>query len=241
MMPLLADVYKGRIANEQARLGEYGGQKLEAQVVEGGVRFAAVNHADLEYDPILYQRDRGELDWDQRSIGGTTLTGDAKSLYTGRASPAPSAAYDRYMTPMHHPGASSDIELNRIDTNADRLPLLMSQQGYFEARPPSHPYQQPGGFAPPPLPPGSIPQHPHMMQGQQGQQYSPAPSGYREAPLHRPYPPHAHSRQASNLSQHNLQAGPYSGPPSRQQSSYSLPQGGDAQNMAGQGTYNYRQ
>ena len=44
MMPLLADVYKGRIANEQARLGEYGGQKLEAQVVEGGVRFAAVNH-----------------------------------------------------------------------------------------------------------------------------------------------------------------------------------------------------
>jgi hypothetical protein len=43
MMPLLADVYKGRIASDHALLNEYGGQKLEAQVVEGGVRFAAVD------------------------------------------------------------------------------------------------------------------------------------------------------------------------------------------------------
>jgi len=54
----------------------------------------------------------------------------------GRGSPAPSA-YDRYASKgsTHHPGASSDIELYRIDTNADQLSLLVSQQGYFD-RPP---------------------------------------------------------------------------------------------------------
>ena len=50
MMPLLAEVYKGRIDTEQAKLYEYGGQKLEAQVVEGGVKFAAVAHVSL---PLL--------------------------------------------------------------------------------------------------------------------------------------------------------------------------------------------
>jgi len=42
MMPMLADVYKGRIASDHALLSEYGGQKMEAQTIEGGVRFAAV-------------------------------------------------------------------------------------------------------------------------------------------------------------------------------------------------------
>jgi hypothetical protein len=49
MMPLLAEVYKGRIANDQAMLGEYGGQKLDAQVVEGGVKFAAVDQVCFSY------------------------------------------------------------------------------------------------------------------------------------------------------------------------------------------------
>lgn len=43
MMPLLADVYKGKIDSDHTRLREYGGQKMEAQVVEGGVKFAAVD------------------------------------------------------------------------------------------------------------------------------------------------------------------------------------------------------
>ena len=43
MMPMLADVYKGRIASDHALLSEYGGQKMEAQIIEGGVRFTAVD------------------------------------------------------------------------------------------------------------------------------------------------------------------------------------------------------
>jgi calcium permeable stress-gated cation channel len=47
MMPLLAEVYKGRIDSDHAMLNEYGGQKAEAQIVEGGVKFAAVDQVRL--------------------------------------------------------------------------------------------------------------------------------------------------------------------------------------------------
>ncbi|KIM74473.1 hypothetical protein PILCRDRAFT_14379 [Piloderma croceum F 1598] len=66
MMPPLAEEYKGGIDSNHAMLNEYGGQKLEVRVIEGGVKFAAVDQCSLEDDPTLYQRDRGELDW---SIG----------------------------------------------------------------------------------------------------------------------------------------------------------------------------
>jgi calcium permeable stress-gated cation channel len=215
---------------------------------------------DLEYDPTLYQRDRGELDWDQRSIGTTAvLAGDGSSINPtksayyanpsgrgspappyGRASPAPSA-YDRYSSrgPMHHPNASGEIELARIDTNADQLPLLMSQQGYFDGAPPrpvsGQHYQQssPGRATPPPGAPRMSPSG----------QYPPAPmmyrnegDSYREAPLHRPFP-----HQQSSLSLQSRQApSSYSAPQpphSRTPSAYSSLQGGDAQNIAGRGTY----
>jgi hypothetical protein len=207
---------------------------------------------DLEYDPTLYQRDRGELDWDQRSIGTTNILagdgaslGPTKSMFyanpSGRGSPAPAygrgspapSVYDRYMArgPMHHPGASSEIELSRIDSNADQLPLLMSQQGYFDGAPPrpvsDQYYQQspPGGSTPPGV------MQPRMSPQTQ---YPPAPTayrgegdGYREAPVHRPYP-----RQSSNLSTHSRQAPSYT---SRPPSNYSSSQGGDS--MAGRGVY----
>jgi len=161
----------------------------------------------------------------------------------GRASPAPSV-YDRYMTraPAHHPGASSEIELSRIDANADQLPLLMSQQGYFEGAPPrpvsGQYYQQgPRGGATPP--PGPMP-HRISPQGQ----YPPAPTmyrnegdAYREAPVHRPYP-HPPNRHQSNLSLQSQQApSSYSVPHSRSPSAYSALPGADSQNMAGRGTY----
>jgi calcium permeable stress-gated cation channel len=43
MMPPLAEEYKGGIDGDHAMLNEYGGQKLEVRVVEGGVKFAAVD------------------------------------------------------------------------------------------------------------------------------------------------------------------------------------------------------
>jgi hypothetical protein len=54
MMPLLSEVYKGKIGSDYAQLNEYGGQKLEAQVVEGGVRFAAVDQVSLLTLPIRW-------------------------------------------------------------------------------------------------------------------------------------------------------------------------------------------
>lgn len=78
----------------------------------------------MEYDPQLYQRDRGELDWDQRSVSSATLLNDNGSTAqlnpTGRASPAPSrmTGYDRYLAN----GPQPEIEMARLDY--DQQPLL---------------------------------------------------------------------------------------------------------------------
>lgn len=43
MMPLLSQVYHGKLGRDEAKLNEYGGQKLEAQIVEGGIKIAAIS------------------------------------------------------------------------------------------------------------------------------------------------------------------------------------------------------
>lgn len=43
MMPLLGQVYQGKIGTDQAKLDEYGGQKMEAQVVPGGIKIAGIS------------------------------------------------------------------------------------------------------------------------------------------------------------------------------------------------------
>lgn len=216
MMPLLTDVYKGKIGSDKARLDEYGGRKMDAQVIEGGIRFAGIEQRDLEYDPAMYQRDRGELDWDARSMASTAIfghnRGDSASAHqkqpymyppdgdSGRASPA-LATYDRY----NRQNIRSEIELSELGQSADYLPLL-NQQGYAmdARRPPSFP-PPPGPPQPgygPPRPPG-VPQGPPRFASPLPYQ---APSeGFREAPLHRPYPPPRQgSSHTSNLSQENI-------------------------------------
>jgi len=42
MMPLLSEVYKGRVNHEKTTLNEYGGQKTDAHLVPGGIRIAAI-------------------------------------------------------------------------------------------------------------------------------------------------------------------------------------------------------
>jgi len=182
----------------------------------------------LEYDPALYQRDRGELDWDQRSIASTAMfgnagSGDNTSLYHqnthyhagsmggGRASPVPSA-FDRYLA--KGPSQSqSHIELTRMNQSVDQLPLLTDHQpyGYFDNRqqPPLPGYSSPDRMTPPvryesPAPMATLPQ----------MQYPPHPGthrspteGYREAPLHRPYPPHRDTPSYSGESQSQNMAG----------------------------------
>lgn len=244
MMPLLADVYKGRVGNSgdvKARLGEYGGQKMDAQVVEG-VRIAGIDQRDLEYDPVLYQRDRGELDWDARSVASTAIfgpglshgRGDSASVYQQKhyyagsttmmrsASPAPSA-FERY----GNKAEGSAIELARMGGSVDQLPLLTDPG-----------YQQVGdalpGYAPPDLnrmsrPPSvygpPIPQQqqlppprfaspaPLQYPPQSGTPYASPVEGYREAPLHRPYSmvPAPHSPHGSVSSLNLPGRGPYRG------------------------------
>lgn len=43
LMPLLAEVYKGRLNNKTTKLDEYGGQAMDAQVLPGGLTIAAIN------------------------------------------------------------------------------------------------------------------------------------------------------------------------------------------------------
>jgi len=166
MMPLLAQVYSGRLNSEQTKLREYGGQQMDARVLPGGVRIAGINESALEYDLALYRRDRGELDWDQRSLA-TTLDSTGVFPASGRDSPAPSLpGYNRYLT--QGPTTSSDIELARFDP--DQQPLLpatlIAGAGQSSQNLPGYSSSELG-----------IP-----YQGQ-----VPSNDGYREAPIHRPY------------------------------------------------------
>lgn len=126
MTSLLEQVYQGRLGKEKTKMEEYGGKKMDVSVLPSGLKFASVAQHDLEMDTTLYQRDRGELDWDARSMASTAMFDDSASIsqqkagFYGSSRPA---GFDRYMS--HGPSASngSDIELARMDSN-DHLPLL---------------------------------------------------------------------------------------------------------------------
>lgn len=176
MMPLLGQVYSGRIAQDQTKLNEYGGQKMQTHVVSGGIKIAAIDQRDLEYDPQLYQRDRGEVDWDVRSVASVNVLSDYGSKSQGfmvSRSGTPTG-YDSYMA--RGPGQQQhDIELTHLDSTVDlQQPLLRGQQGYFEPRPQ---FQQ--QLSDTPSMPPSLYYNSVIM---------------REAPMHRPYPP---SQQSS--------------------------------------------
>ncbi|CAL1711427.1 unnamed protein product [Somion occarium] len=207
----------------QVETGGFGGTKMDARVVAGGIKIAGIEQSDLEYDPALYQRDRGELDWDTRSVSSANLLAmDNKSQFyassttlTGRASPAPAkAAYDRYLAQ----GPQPEIEMTRFD--GDQQPLLTAQQvpGYFD--PMNHstaslPYSTAPSLGGLPEVPPMVPQVPAQYQQQ-----------YREAPVHRPYP----SREISSS------PGPYQGY-SQYPAQRSSPERGSEVNMAGRGAY----
>lgn len=189
MTALLPEVYKGKINNQETKLKEYGGTTVDAHVVAGGIRIAGIEQRDLEYDPAMYQRDRGD-DWDARSVSSANLLASGKPDYSGagRASPAPSkiSGYDRYLAQ----GAQQEIEMSRL--NVDQVPLLTAPQaqGYFDPTASRSnvslsttysPYSTPPLGGSPQFPP-HVPQVPPVPALPQGQDY-------REASLHRPYAP----------------------------------------------------
>jgi calcium permeable stress-gated cation channel len=176
MMPLLGQVYHGRLDSEQTKLREYGGQQMDARVLPGGIRIAGINQNDLEYDPALYQRDRGELDWDQRSIA-TALESTA-GFSGGRNSPAPSLpGYGRYLAQGRV--QDSEIELSRFDPDQQPLlpPTLVPGAGQSSLTLPGYSSQPaPGATQYPPPAPGTA-YHGQMTSS----------DGYREAPTYRPH------------------------------------------------------
>ncbi|KAL5504690.1 hypothetical protein ACEPAH_7353 [Sanghuangporus vaninii] len=223
MMPLLPEVYHGRIGNESVALDDFGGQKMETSVLPGGIKIAAVHQNELEYDPALYQRDRGELDWDQKSMASTTMLNDAPTLQhqksqfyasSGSGKPRVPPGYDAYLA---H-GPTHEIEMSRLDT--DQLPLLAEQQGYSSrAQTPTPPgqsntslpaysfgyYDNGSQASMPPLYPPGVPvqqQYPQQQYQQQvpayPQQSQQGTYADREAILHRPTPP---LRQGSTFSE----------------------------------------
>lgn len=171
----------------------------------------------------MYQRDRGELDWDQRSMALTMLDESSKSQY-GASSPS-IAGYDTYLN--QGPNLSQhDIELSRMDTLQE--PLLrpsssmafQQQQGFVSSTSlynhnnasrvaPLHRPQE-RSYSPSPsyvsndasshTLPSSQQQHfepiPHRRQGSSNVLASPQYRGQSPAP--RPYSPQQqHTRQSS--------------------------------------------
>jgi len=122
MMPLLAQVYSGRTNTEETKLGEYDNKQTDAHILPGGIRIAGIDQSDLEYEPAPYQRVRGELDRDQRSIS-TALDSTSGFPAGGRNSPLSSLpGYGRYL--RQEPGVDGEIELAVFDP--DQQPLLTS-------------------------------------------------------------------------------------------------------------------
>lgn len=161
----------------------------------------------------------------------TMMMSDNASIYPskvpmyegGRASPVPTLVpgYDRYLS---RGPQQSEIELSRLDLNYnDQQPLLppgqstVSLPGY--ASPPQAMYQSPAQQYPPAQP--AAYNGAGLVMG----------DGFREAPVHRPYP----SQQGSYASQQR----PY--PPSQNGSSGSWAQPPPTEqgevNMAGRGTF----
>ena len=171
MVHLLPQVYSGKIESDKTRLGEYGGQKVEAQVVQG-IKIAAIGQNDLEYDPVLYQRDRGEDNWDNQSVSSANLLSDRG------ASPAPTMLGLKHSN-YRNAGQQSEYEMSRLGpAEQDRLPLLNANfnTSLYD--------QRLNNSNPSSIPSPATPSTPHY-------QYPQYPDGtretpYREAPTHRP-------------------------------------------------------
>ncbi|KAH7102259.1 DUF221-domain-containing protein [Auriculariales sp. MPI-PUGE-AT-0066] len=155
MVHLLPQVYHGNIGQANTAMDEYDGKKMQAQVLPGGIKIAGIEQSDLEYDPALYGRDRGELDWDRMSMHSGHMLGNAVHYARDKAQ-IPMNRIQGYL--QHGPSASTlnhhpeHIELARMDSRqSDAWPLLQpnaSQTGGLDSvgsTPYEHPHQYPPG------------------------------------------------------------------------------------------------
>jgi hypothetical protein len=171
----------------------------------------------LEMDPTLYQRDRGELDWDQRSLGATTLLGDgshslhhAKSGFYASHGATHSSPYNQHMqqgpprtgTPSGGRLGFGTYEMSRLGGSEANLPLLASQStGSLLAQTGNESHQSLHGRTPsagPNLAYGSTPVHHQSPSGyyNQGSHHGRAPSAGFDQTVARSGSPY-HSRPPS--------------------------------------------
>ena len=218
MMPLLAQVYHGRLGHDTATMGEYGGQKMEAQIAPGGIKIAAVEQSDLEYDPALYRRDRGEADWETQSIMSNNLFDrnsrmETKSVYYSPTVKQAPVGYEQY---LQHGPQQGGLELTRLDTDLN-VPLLAARSQS------NLPYERTGtpGHDRPPSALSGAPPYGRTITPQPGppssyfppqqQQYQPQQQQYQ--PQQQQYPPQqymgpARSQSSLGYHQHTSSGGP---------------------------------
>ncbi|TFK44887.1 hypothetical protein BDQ12DRAFT_702212 [Crucibulum laeve] len=133
MMPLLKEVYQGRIHEDLQRSGgmRSGIEKPMAQDLKTseGIKFAAVEQNELEYDPVLYQRDRGELDWDTASMASSSELKNNSRLSYG-----PGIRESYISSGPYSPGPPTAATYATMDSSQH----LMQPSGYFDTQTPTN-------------------------------------------------------------------------------------------------------
>ncbi|KAG5650817.1 hypothetical protein H0H81_010929 [Sphagnurus paluster] len=143
MMPLLAQVYSGKIESEKIR--QRGGTERDVQVVEG-IRVTAVEQKDLEYDPDLYQRDRGESDWDTQSEPSSMLLSPNADTNAYRSN----QEYFQNYSNSSGPSTPTHVR-NHLQMFTDQRHLRASQRqssSYFTAESPHYSTYSPNPASP---------------------------------------------------------------------------------------------
>ncbi|KZV92781.1 DUF221-domain-containing protein [Exidia glandulosa HHB12029] len=198
MVHLLPQVYSGNIGQSSANLDEYDGKHMEAQVLPGGIKIAGIEQHDLEYDPALYGRDRGEMEWDRRS--STHLLNNAAQFAQNKMH----IPVNRIQGYLHHgvspslsgKGHLDNIELARMDSRSDAWPLLQGGGGVT-----------PGGYSEAGTPGGELgvpyanSQYGASVSTHSLHQYPPMPYDRANTPIQqRPMTPQGHGQQPSQRS-----------------------------------------
>ncbi|KAJ6497705.1 DUF221-domain-containing protein [Mycena sanguinolenta] len=139
-MKLLRQVYGGKIEST----GEDKTKDVNDDVeVLGGLRIAAIQQSDLQYDPILYSRDRGEYDDDRYSFASSSMLNSSlgsPSIYghKGRQGTHPSLSYaaQSYMGSEVDSGMLSPQSIPSSYGAPSGLgsPLSPPPQSYFDPR-----------------------------------------------------------------------------------------------------------
>ncbi|KAJ7106052.1 hypothetical protein C8R43DRAFT_1243881 [Mycena crocata] len=202
-MQLLRQVYGGKI-EEETEEGKVRNRNVE---VLDGLRIAAIPQSDLQYDPVLYSRDRGEYDNDRYSLASTSMLSPRMSSYKNSQGGPPSLMY----APQSYVGSDVDSAMLSPQSNRTSSSGGPPPQGYFDPRMSAQmqPMHMQGGSSTPSRPMSAA----SRQSGYGAQQY---PMHIPEDPITRPIstasylqPPSGHQ----SMSMYSQESGMMSGQP----------------------------